>query len=698
MSAERMRPLVTTLAGVLTVAAFFHFQVANGFTRLFSESWDGRIEIALLEHWFNVLRGIEPWDRAAYFYPTPATLGYNDGYLLYGLAYSTFRSMGADPFLSSELVNVAGRLFGFYAFHGFCRHALVLRYGPALLGAAVFTLANNMFMQAWHAQLLSVSFAPALAWLIWQAVASLVAGRPVRAALAGIAAASFFDAWLMTSFYMAWFFALFAGLTLLAYLPLAWRDGSLTSLRRDRVRLWPVVLAVGIGVIGAWPFLMLYLPKVTETGMHPFAETLTYALAPLDLVHIGSANLVYGAADAWLTQTFRPGFSDAGEHAVGLPPLLWIVASCGLIAAWRGALRPRALWRAAAVALAVSLALMLRVGDFTLWSLVYAWVPGAGAVRVVSRYLLLLTFPIVALAMGLLSAQARRWPAAAVAGLAALLLAEEVNFGAFAIGIDRAEANGFLAAVPLVPASCRAFFVKGQRTEDQPPFSREDAMLLAETRGLPTLNGNASFLPHGALPFPSDRAYRVTLRRYVVDRRLQDGLCGLDLATLRWDADPMAWLDTAPLLPPGQALATYGDAPAKPFLGPGWSLMEPIGRWSDGPEAELRFAVPDSMRGRDLTIELKGAGFVPPGSGDQVVSVATESGDTLARWRMGANPATYAATIPARDIGASGAVGLRIRIAAPLSPKAAGLGGNDTRQLGFWLETITLEASAGEVP
>ena len=71
------------------------------------------IELSILEHWWNVLRGLSPWDRTDYFFPVPGTLGYNDGYLLFGLLHAGFRTLGADPFLSGELVNASTRVIGF---------------------------------------------------------------------------------------------------------------------------------------------------------------------------------------------------------------------------------------------------------------------------------------------------------------------------------------------------------------------------------------------------------------------------------------------------------------------------------------------------------------------------------------------------------------------------------------------------------
>jgi hypothetical protein len=134
------RAIAATLCGALCLTFFFRGQLGDGFTLLLGDRHDGVIALSILEHWYNVLRGLEPWDRTAYFFPVPATLGYNDGYLLFGLIHAGFRALGADPFLSGELVNIATRAIGFAATLALCRRVLglapVTRRSAAFFAAA----------------------------------------------------------------------------------------------------------------------------------------------------------------------------------------------------------------------------------------------------------------------------------------------------------------------------------------------------------------------------------------------------------------------------------------------------------------------------------------------------------------------------------------------------------------------------------
>ena len=82
---------------------------------------------------------------------------------------------------------MAMRAVGFLGMHAACRRVLGLPFGWSLLGAALFTLSNNLFIRASHAQLFSVGFLPVLAVLLREAGSALLARR--REALLGWGAA-----------------------------------------------------------------------------------------------------------------------------------------------------------------------------------------------------------------------------------------------------------------------------------------------------------------------------------------------------------------------------------------------------------------------------------------------------------------------------------------------------------------------------
>lgn len=541
MTRSAGRALVATLCGALCLAFFFRGQLGNGFTLLLGDRHDGVIALSILEHWYNVLRGIEPWDRTAYFFPVPATLGYNDGYLLFGLIHAAFRVLGADPFLSGELVNLTTRAIGFAASLALGRRMLGLPFGWALLGAALFTISNNLFIRGSHVQLFSVSFVPLLALLAHGALAALWEGR--RTALIGWGAGFclLFAACLMTGFYMAWYSAFLGGALLLAWLAVAGGAARRHLFAALRAQALPIAGLLAFAGLVNLPFLALYLPKAAETGMHPWADVLRNAPEPIDLINVGQDNILWGWLVRALNDAFRPGFPAWSERMTGQPPLLLALYLAAL--AWlarRPALPtgPLALLRALGLASLLTWLLTVQVGGVTAWSLVYHYVPGAKAPRVVARYQIFLTLSIILLALAFLAS--RRWPRPAVAAVAALLLLEQAN-GYAPLFLDRPLENGRLLAVPPPPPGCRAFYVSAARTESRfgeavaDPYNHNtEAMLVAAVRHIPTVNGISTFNPpHWPAGIPEDPGYLSSVEAYAKAWEMT-GLCALDLQRFTW--------------------------------------------------------------------------------------------------------------------------------------------------------------------
>jgi hypothetical protein len=554
----------------LSVAMFFRKQLSSGFDLLFGSRTDTIIEMTILEHWYNVLRGHSSWSTGFYYYPYTGTLGFNDGYFLYGLPYSLLRLSGVDPFLGSELVNVLLRVVAFAAFHLFLRRSLLLGPWWSLLGAVLFTLSCTMAMRAIHAQLLSVCFVPLFAWLACNAAEAFAAGAYRRFVLWGSLAALLMSAWLVTAYYMAWFTLFFLSCaTLLGVLSSP--GAVLRGVRTLPGRGWAGVAAVAsVFAAGIVPFLALYLPKARMTGMHPFAEVLSYTVQPLDLIHVGDGNLLLARLDALLNGYFRPELPRYSEHTTGLTLLLLVVfvlacaslcargqapgghASGGRAPGGQAARRRERLLAATAV---LTWLLTLRIGDWSAWVAVFDLVPGAAGLRVVARYQLFLAAPVIAVATAYLAGPGAQAPRPLAAILALVLVAEQITVQQ-PVALDRPAELARLRSIPAPPPSCRSFFVSRARANvDLPPevdavYSHNvDGMLLSEWFGLPTLNGFGTFEPPDWNFVGPDRPdYLQRVRTYARAHDLAD-VCAVDLLAKRWDTDPLGPAGAAPPRP-----------------------------------------------------------------------------------------------------------------------------------------------------
>jgi hypothetical protein len=123
---------------------------------------------------------------------------------------------------------------------------------------------------------------------------------------------------------------------------------------------------------------------------------------------------------------------------------------------------------------------------------------------------------------------------------------------------------------------------------------------------------------------------------------------------------------------------------AEHLLRTGWSQPEPVGTWTEGDEAVLRFRQP--LDGRPHRIRLDGMTVAPTPGGTQ--AIALSAGDAQVTSANGGDmtPATLTVKLPSdRDT-----VTLTLHIAHPIRPADRGMGA-DERRLGFMLKQVTLE-------
>ena len=538
------------LVASLALAIFFRNQILNNFAFLFGDRYDSEIELSILEHWFNVIRGMERWDVVSYFYPHGQTLGYNDGYFLYGLIYSVFRTARFDPWLASELVDFSVKTIGFFGFYLFCRDGFDFSRSWSAFGAFLFTIANNTAVIAMHAQVLSVAFAPWMAWFLVRFIMALGSQGGGRVLFWGISAAVLYAGWLLTAFYMAWFFFYFGLAFALCSIPWLRLRQIRAAWQAVRSHYWSLLIVCVVIGLSIAPFLWVYLPKARETGMHPWEESLKYISPFFDVLNVGAGNLLFGRLDQLIDQTVRPHFSYSGKHNTGLPAILVGLFLIAVFWTWVDR-RARRTWILPTMASAALLTWMLTLhfGDFTGWRWVYSFVPGAKATRVVARYQIFVVWPVLIVAVGCLSAFARgahAWSGRGViiGVLCALLVAEEINVQ-MPLMLDRAAERQHLATISPPPGACRSFFASAARAAtlmgpgiDDNYSHNVDAMVVSEYFNIPTVNGISTFTPPDWNFYgPAQPDYLVRVHGYATAHKL-DGLCGLDLQSGHWSTDP----------------------------------------------------------------------------------------------------------------------------------------------------------------
>ena len=546
------RLAICAFAYLLAMAICFRDPLLSGMDLGFGYRADGLIELSILEHWNNVLHGHGAWNTPLYFHPYRDTLGYNDGYLLYGLTYSVLRHW-FDPFLSDTLNVFVIKTTGFFAVLILIGKVFRWPFAVAIMAAVLFTVANSLAVQAVHAQLQSIALLPVLMIFACLAARFETAGRLARARSCAVAAAAVTAMWLITSYYLAWFTLFLAGV----FLACLWLQTP-RALRLGRTRAlvqahWlTIAIALASFVLFCAPFLWVYLPKVLETGGHPFKDALRYLVTPYDPINVGPGNLLWGWINRYVFGTFAPAQFITGEHESGFPLILFaLFARAAYLVLKDGGRRldrpATPLLRAFTWAILASWLLTIQLGPLSPWRLVVAIVPGANGLRTVLRYQLFLTLPVLIVISAVYRdrfMQLLRTRPALAAALICLLVLENLNLES-AAHLHRSDQLAALGAIPSPPPSCRSFVLVSARPHEGLYVNARasavyphnvDAMVLAQRWRLPTINGYSTFNPpdwNFADPLAPDYAARV--QAYAVRHDLH-GLCRLDMRRpIPWD-------------------------------------------------------------------------------------------------------------------------------------------------------------------
>jgi hypothetical protein len=132
--------------------------------------------------------------------------------------------------------------------------------------------------------------------------------------------------------------------------------------------------------------------------------------------------------------------------------------------------------------------------------------------------------------------------------------------------------------------------------------------------------------------------------------------------------------------------------PDAPYLGIGWSGLEPYGRWTDGKVALLRLQPPIPPKGRHLQLLLAGQAYMPGRAAPLRLAIYANH-RLVGTWRVPRGDVTLTADIPADAANAFGTLDLRLELANPRRPMDW-VATDDHRRLGFFAHSLELRLVA----
>ncbi len=370
-----------------------------------------------------------------------------------------------------------------------CRRLLHVGWTAAAVGGFVFAFGSTRVAQLMHQQLTGQFYVLIVCYAltrIFEVSSDATAGaradgRPpwwIAVVGAGVVA----QMW--AGYYMGWFLAFVLGIGM------AWS----LAIPTWRHRLWAVVRenqrAIGLTVIGCElaliPLAAPYLRAAGDVGMRTYTNVTWYLPRLWSWVFLGSESRYYG----WMYRFPAIHNTPEGqEHRLGIGLITTTIAIAGL---WLGRRRP-VVQILSVTGMTVVLLSTIWPNGASLWVIVYHLVPGAAAIRGVSRIALMLLIPAGAGA-ALFAERFRR--RAVVVALAAVCIANEQRQELSSF--DKIEGRQRVAVVTsAIGPSCLAFLYTPTTGRQDPWWYQTDGMWASMNTGVPTINGYSGNVPPG---------------------------------------------------------------------------------------------------------------------------------------------------------------------------------------------------------
>lgn len=224
------------------------------------------------------------------FYPAKDTLAYSDATLLEGLLAAPFLWMHVSPVLVYNVLLLTGFIGSGIAMFVLARHVTGAA-GPALVAAAVFTLAPYRVEHMMHLELQWAMFVPFTFWTLHRAIDD-------RSWRFGILAGLGFWLQLLSCVY----YGVFLAMLLVAFVPLLF----LVSGRRAFGALPGLAAGAVVAVVLSLPYLWPYLTASRAVGGRDVAEIARYSAHPTNYLSATSLSFLWGwTADRWGDRELR---------------------------------------------------------------------------------------------------------------------------------------------------------------------------------------------------------------------------------------------------------------------------------------------------------------------------------------------------------------------------------------------------------
>ena len=524
---------------------------------MIGDAGDARMYNLILEHWLHWVQGQEPLTTFSESYPFTNTMGYSDLMLSEALLYVPMRLLGINMFTACKipfvLLHTVGSLSLFYFFKRFIKAQDL----AALIGVFSFSFANSYALRIIMPQLINISLLPVIMCAVGYLCENYYS-KPKRIVISllvlTLVALLAYSGWYI--FYLsAIFIGFFAGILLLIFFLKKYDISGLINFIKDNLIEFIIEILYFAGLL--LPLALLYLSIATEYGTRSWQETLGNCPQIYDVVNVGEGNFVLGRAIYSLIQTFalrQYWFSSQlcqghGYSLVFLSLLGWLLFKYFRPDSNESTTRDEIYQKAYIGAFALTILFMLitvvRVGPYSLWWLMWKFLPGAGSIRIVSRAWFFLLLPSAVLLTHLINN--RKFKTWQLVLIATAIWVTNINVKSISYW-NAYDQFQLLSTVPPPPASAKIIAVFGQNYNKkidaylQNAHAQLDAWLIADHYRVKTINGYGLLSPvHSELlSLYADRdpnLFPINVLRYKYIYGIKDTIYIYNLSQRTWTTD-----------------------------------------------------------------------------------------------------------------------------------------------------------------
>lgn len=510
------------LPWVIGILYFYRDFFFSFFDTVIGDQGDGRFVALVTNHWFRVIFGETPWKDLNIFYPVNESIGFSDLNLLLAIPNTFMRFLGLDIFLAFTVSTIIFNFIGYFSFYLLLTLFFKVNKNIAIFAAMIFTFSSpNVIALSSHPQLFTIYLIPLLLF----ALANIYTQDTNNYKLI-IFTYFFFGLIFSSSVYI--FVFLLISLLFIALITFLFYNPTVLLKKSKLFDIKHLILATMSLLTGMLPGLAVYIPTRNKSGGRDFSEVAEYIPNIINIVNVGDQNLLW----SYLLGKLNFGIDINSDELSLNPTPIFLVTTL-----FFSALIYR-IHKAHNIFLITSILSIILVSKFNTiipWKLFYT-IDGFDSVRALGRLNLVTNLWLsIAFALSLnVILKKNVLPKLLILFLCTFIFLEQIqtsqNFS-----ISREGQKLIIKTAQAVPPKCQVFYINSELTSKPQAFIQNDAFLISQISGIPTLNGYSGVYPKNwNLNSIGDPSYLMRIGEYVKNQQITKNTCELNISTSEW--------------------------------------------------------------------------------------------------------------------------------------------------------------------